>query len=168
MRLEDRVAIVVGAGQSPGEGVGNGRATAITFAREGAKVLCVDRNFASAHETVAMIEEAGGVAAAFEADVTRDEALAAMVEDARTRWGRIDVLHNNVGVSIAGGDAELLDLTRPPSIGASRSTSRARSSRANTSFQSCGHNAAARSSTFRRWPRSRAIRTSRTRRRRRR
>ena len=111
MRLEDRVAIVVGAGQSPGEGVGNGRATAITFAREGAKVLCVDRNFASAHETVAMIEEAGGVAAAFEADVTRDEALAAMVEDARTRWGRIDVLHNNVGVSIAGGDAELLDLT---------------------------------------------------------
>ena len=55
MRLKDRIAIVVGAGQSPGEGMGNGRATAITFAREGARVLCVDRNLASAQETVAMI-----------------------------------------------------------------------------------------------------------------
>ena len=52
MRLKDRVAIVVGAGQSPGEGIGNGRATALTFAREGAKVLCVDHNLASARETV--------------------------------------------------------------------------------------------------------------------
>ena len=48
MRLKDKIAIVVGAGQSPGEGVGNGRATALTFAREGAKVLCVDHNLASA------------------------------------------------------------------------------------------------------------------------
>ena len=55
MRLKDRVAIVVGAGQSPGEGIGNGRATALTFAREGAKVLCVDHNLASAQETVDMI-----------------------------------------------------------------------------------------------------------------
>ena len=55
MRLKDKVAIVVGAGQSPGEGMGNGRATALTFAREGAKVLCVDHHLASAQETVAMI-----------------------------------------------------------------------------------------------------------------
>ena len=55
MRLKDRVAIVVGAGQSPGEGMGNGRATALTFAREGAKVLCVDHNLKSAQETVEMI-----------------------------------------------------------------------------------------------------------------
>ena len=57
MRLKDKVAIVVGAGQSPGEGMGNGRATALTFAREGAKVLCVDHNLASAQETVDMIGE---------------------------------------------------------------------------------------------------------------
>src|SRR3982750_1954304 len=71
MRLKDRVAIVVGAGQSPGEGIGNGRATAITFAREGAKVLCVDHNLASAQETVDIVASTGGTAAAFHADATR-------------------------------------------------------------------------------------------------
>jgi NAD(P)-dependent dehydrogenase (short-subunit alcohol dehydrogenase family) len=111
MRLQDRVAIVVGAGQSPGEGMGNGRATALTFAREGAKVLCVDHHLASAQETVDMIAAKGGTAAACKADVTRDEEIKAMVADAMTRWGRIDILHNNVGVSLAGGDAELLSIT---------------------------------------------------------
>jgi len=111
MRLKDRIAIVVGAGQSPGEGMGNGRATALTFAREGAKVLCVDHHLASAQETVGMIGAKGGTAVAFKADVTRNAELKAMVEDARTRWGRIDILNNNVGVSLAGGDAELLDFT---------------------------------------------------------
>jgi NAD(P)-dependent dehydrogenase (short-subunit alcohol dehydrogenase family) len=111
MRLKDRVAIVVGAGQSPGEGMGNGRATALTFAREGARVLCVDHHLDSAQETVDMIGARGGTAAAFKADVTRNAELKAMVEDAKTRWGRIDILHNNVGVSLSGGDAELLDFT---------------------------------------------------------
>jgi NAD(P)-dependent dehydrogenase (short-subunit alcohol dehydrogenase family) len=111
MRLKDRVAIVVGAGQSPGEGMGNGRATALTFAREGARVLCVDRNLASAEETVALIEQNQGTAVAFKADVTQDAELKAMVADAHRRWGKIDVLHNNVGVSISGGDAELLEIT---------------------------------------------------------
>jgi len=111
MRLKDRVAIVVGAGQSPGEGMGNGRATALTFAREGAKVLCVDHNLKSAQETVDMIGAKAGTAVAFKADATRDAELKAMVEDAQALWGRIDILHNNVGVSIAGGDAELLDFT---------------------------------------------------------
>jgi NAD(P)-dependent dehydrogenase (short-subunit alcohol dehydrogenase family) len=111
MRLKDRVAIVVGAGQSPGEGMGNGRATALTFAREGARVLCVDHNLASAQETVDMIGAERGAAAAFMADVTRTADLKAMVDDAQDRWGRIDILHNNVGVSLAGGDAELLDFT---------------------------------------------------------
>src|SRR5216684_2736976 len=74
MRLKDRVAIVVGAGQSPGEGMGNGRATALTFAREGARVLCVDHHLDSAQETVDMIGAKGGV-------------------------------------SLSGGDAELLDFT---------------------------------------------------------
>ena len=111
MRLKDRVAIVVGAGQSPGEGMGNGRATALTFAREGARVLCVDHNMASAQETIEMIVAQGGTAIAFKADVTQTAELKAMAADALARWGRIDILHNNVGVSLAGGDAELLDFT---------------------------------------------------------
>src|SRR5580692_3135995 len=111
MRLKDKIAIVVGAGQSPGEGMGNGRATALTFAREGAKVLCVDHNLASAQETVDMIAAKGGTAAACKADVTKDAEIKAMVVDAMNRWGRIDILHNNVGVSLSGGDAELADIT---------------------------------------------------------
>jgi NAD(P)-dependent dehydrogenase (short-subunit alcohol dehydrogenase family) len=111
MRLKDRIAIVVGAGQSPGEGMGNGRATALTFAREGAKVLCVDHHLDSAEETVRMIAVKDGAAAAFKADVTKDTDIKAMVQDAFARWGRIDILHNNVGVSLSGGDAELLQLS---------------------------------------------------------
>jgi NAD(P)-dependent dehydrogenase (short-subunit alcohol dehydrogenase family) len=111
MRLKDRVAIVVGAGQSPGEGIGNGRATALTFAREGARVLCVDHNLASAQETVDMIGAKDNSAVAFKADVTREAEIKAMVAEARSRWGRVDILHNNVGVSLSGGDAVLLDIT---------------------------------------------------------
>jgi NAD(P)-dependent dehydrogenase (short-subunit alcohol dehydrogenase family) len=111
MRLKDRIAIVVGAGQSPGEGMGNGRATALTFAREGAKVLCVDHNAASAQETADMIAAKGGTAAAFKADVTKNAELTAMATEAHHRWGRIDILHNNVGVSLSGGDAELLAIS---------------------------------------------------------
>lgn len=111
MRLKDRIAIVVGAGQSPGEGIGNGRATALTFAREGAKVLCVDHNLASARETADMIAAKGGTAVAFKADVTSDADIKGMVAETHGRWGRVDVLHNNVGVSLSGGDAELLAIT---------------------------------------------------------
>src|SRR5215218_2826746 len=78
MRLKDKVAIVVGAGQSPGEGMGNGRATALTFAREGAKVLCVDHHLESAQETAAMIAAKHGTAAAFRADVTKIADIKAM------------------------------------------------------------------------------------------
>ncbi|MGY3080237.1 NAD(P)-dependent dehydrogenase (short-subunit alcohol dehydrogenase family) [Bradyrhizobium sp. LM6.10] len=91
--------------------MGNGRATALTFAREGAKVLCVDHNLASAQETVDLIAEKQGTAAACKTDVTRHAEIQAMVAEAMKRWGRIDVLHNNVGVSLAGGDAELLSIT---------------------------------------------------------
>ena len=111
MRLKDRIAIVVGAGQSPGEGMGNGRATALTFAREGAKVLCVDHNLASAQETADMISGKQGTAVAFNADVTKNAEIQAMVAEAHGRWGRVDILHNNVGVSLAGGDAELEKIT---------------------------------------------------------
>ena len=113
MRLKDKIAIVVGAGQSPGEGMGNGRATVLRFAQEGAKVLAVDSNLASAEETAAQVSPTGGRGdcVAFAADVTKEATLAAMVEDARQRWGRVDILHYNVGVSIAGGDAPLDKIT---------------------------------------------------------
>ena len=111
MRLKDKIAIIVGAGQSPGEGLGNGRATVLRFAQEGARVLAVDNNFSSAEETVAMARQAGGECVAFEADVAVEATLVAMVEAARQRWGRVDILHYNVGVSIAGGDAPLDEIT---------------------------------------------------------
>jgi NAD(P)-dependent dehydrogenase (short-subunit alcohol dehydrogenase family) len=111
MRLKDKTAIVVGAGQSPGEGLGNGRATVLRFAQEGARVLVVDNNFSSAEETVVIAREAGGECIAFEADVAVEATLVAMVEAARRRWGRVNVLHYNVGVSIAGGDAPLDEIT---------------------------------------------------------
>ena len=108
MRLEGKVAIVVGAGQTPGDTIGNGRATAILFAREGARVLLVDRDFASAEETQAMIEKDGGTATAFEADVTDEDACRAMAAACVEAFGRIDVLHNNVGIGT--GDAGVIRL----------------------------------------------------------
>jgi NAD(P)-dependent dehydrogenase (short-subunit alcohol dehydrogenase family) len=111
MRLAGKTAIIVGAGQSPGEGMGNGRATALVFGREGAKVLAADVNLASAQETAAMVAEAGGTCIAVEADVTREATLQAAVARTLELWGRIDILHNNVGVSLAGGDASPLEIT---------------------------------------------------------
>src|SRR5690348_15810662 len=111
MRLKDKIAIVVGAGQSPGEGMGNGRATVLRFAQEGASVLAVDNILTSAMETVAMARQSGGECVAIVAYVTKEATLAAMVEAARRRWGRVDILHYNVGVSIAGGDAPLDQIT---------------------------------------------------------
>jgi NAD(P)-dependent dehydrogenase (short-subunit alcohol dehydrogenase family) len=111
MRLEGKTAIVIGAGQSPGEGVGNGRATALRFAQEGARVMAVDRLLASAEETAQMVCRDGGDCVAVEADVTKEATLKAAIADAHARWGRIDILHYNVGVSIAGGDASPLDIT---------------------------------------------------------
>jgi NAD(P)-dependent dehydrogenase (short-subunit alcohol dehydrogenase family) len=110
MRLKDKVAIVIGAGQSPGEGMGNGRATAIRFAQEGARVLAVDRDLAAAKATAAKVRE-HGVCEVFEADVTRESALIAMCSHANKLLGRIDVLHYNVGLSIAGGDAPPTEIT---------------------------------------------------------
>jgi NAD(P)-dependent dehydrogenase (short-subunit alcohol dehydrogenase family) len=111
MRLKDKVAIIVGGGQTPGETIGNGRATAMLFAREGAKVLVVDRDLASAEETVANIADEGGTAAAAAADVTDEASLEKMIAGCTEKWGRIDILHNNVGFSLAGGDAVIEDIT---------------------------------------------------------
>ena len=96
-RLREKVAIVTGAG-SRGPGLGNGKAAAILFAREGARVLCVDRALPRAEETVALIRAEGGEAAALDADVTRADDCRAMVDAAVARWGGLDVLHNNVGI----------------------------------------------------------------------
>jgi NAD(P)-dependent dehydrogenase (short-subunit alcohol dehydrogenase family) len=112
MRLKGKIAIVIGAGQGPGEGMGNGRATVLRFAEEGAKVMAVDRDLVSAAETVSMVKQRGGeCVVAFEADVTKEATLAAAIAAAEERWGRVDILHYNVGVSIAGGDRPLLDFT---------------------------------------------------------
>jgi len=110
-RLQHKIALVIGAGQSPGEGIGNGRATVLRFAQEGARVMAVDRDLSSAEETARMAGREGGECIAFEADVTREATLAAAIEAAHKRWGRIDILHYNVGVSIAGGDKPLLEIT---------------------------------------------------------
>ena len=105
MRLRDKTAIVVGAGQGPGTGMGNGRATVIRFAQEGARVLAVDRDLASAQETCAMVKDAAGRCAAYEADVTVEASMKELIARAQADWGRIDILHYNVGVSLGGGDA---------------------------------------------------------------
>jgi NAD(P)-dependent dehydrogenase (short-subunit alcohol dehydrogenase family) len=111
MRLKGKTAIVIGAGQSPGEGVGNGRATTLLFAREGAKVLAVDHRLEAAKETADLVTKEGGTCIAFAADVTKEATLKAVVAEAIGLWGRIDVLHNNVGVSLAGGDATPTEIT---------------------------------------------------------
>jgi NAD(P)-dependent dehydrogenase (short-subunit alcohol dehydrogenase family) len=106
-RLAGKVALVAGAGQTPGETLGNGRAAALLFAREGARVLCVDRELDSAEETRARIAAEGGEAAACAADVTRAEDCARAAVECGERFGRIDVLHNNVGIGDLGGPVEL-------------------------------------------------------------
>ena len=100
-RLAGKVAIVTGAGSS-GEGIGNGKAAAVLFAREGAKVLAVDLVPDRAEETVAMIREDGGEASVFQADVTNAGDCDRMAEAAVERYGRLDILDNNVGIGRRG------------------------------------------------------------------
>src|SRR3954447_16667562 len=107
-RLKGKTAMVVGAG-SIGPGWGNGKATAVTFAREGAQVLCVDRNAAAAEETVNIITGEGGKASAFTADVSRAADVEAMVAACLKAHGRIDVLDNNVGIAEMGSVVEVTE-----------------------------------------------------------
>ena len=111
MLLRDKIALVMGGGQTPGETIGNGRATAVQFAREGASVIVGDIVLESAQETVEMIVAEEGSAVAQHVDVTKEESVRSCVAAAMERWGRIDVLHNNIGVSLAGGDAVLEEIT---------------------------------------------------------
>lgn len=111
MRLDGKVAVVIGAGQGPGEGMGNGRATVLRFTQEGARVLAVDNNLSSAEETAELVKETGGSCRAFWADVTKEASLRAAMQAARERWGHLDIMHYNVGVSLGGGDGPLADIT---------------------------------------------------------
>ena len=97
-RLEGKVAIITGAGSS-GPGVGNGKAAALLFAREGAKVLLVDSVVERAEETLEAIKAEGGDASVFEANVINDTDCQHMVAAAIDRYGRLDILDNNVGIS---------------------------------------------------------------------
>jgi NAD(P)-dependent dehydrogenase (short-subunit alcohol dehydrogenase family) len=107
-RLDGKVAVVTGAG-SVGPGWGNGRAAAVLFAREGAKVFAVDREPDALTETVRMIEDEGGTVRTHRCDVTDSAAVAEMVEACRREFGRVDVLVNNVGGSRPGGPVELTE-----------------------------------------------------------
>src|ERR1700731_2347915 len=103
-RLQGKVAIVSGAG-CVGPGWGNGRAMAVIFAQEGAKVLAADKNLDAMTETMARVREFGGEIAAHACDATDSAQVARMVEACRARYGRVDILVNNVGGSAAGGVA---------------------------------------------------------------
>src|SRR4030067_1234160 len=109
-RLKNRVASVTGAG-SVGPGWGNGKATAVLFAREGAKVFAVDINLQSAEETKSIIDHEGGICKTQEVDVSRSEEVKIMVDQCIQTYGRIDILHNNVGIVIAGGPVETSEET---------------------------------------------------------
>ena len=110
-RVKGKVAIVVGGGQTPGQTVGNGRATAIVLGREGARVMVVDRDKASADATAQMIRAEKGEADALQADATDEAAIRGVIATVLERHGRLDLLHNNVGASIALGDAPADTLT---------------------------------------------------------
>ncbi|MDO9414550.1 SDR family NAD(P)-dependent oxidoreductase, partial [Pararhizobium sp.] len=105
-RLQDRVAIITGAG-SVGPGWGNGRATAVRFAEEGARIFAVDRDLATLAETVERVTAIGGDIATHQCDVTSSASVAEMVAACVARFGRVDILVNNVGGSAPGGPVEM-------------------------------------------------------------
>ena len=110
-RVAGKIAIVFGGGQTPGQTIGNGRATAMVLAREGAHVTVVDRDLKLAEETVQMIgaaakgNPASGGATAMQADATVEDAVRGVIEAVVKAHGRLDIVHNNIGASIALGDA---------------------------------------------------------------
>ena len=109
-RVEGKVAVLIGGGQTAGETVGNGRATALVLAREGARVFVVDRDLESADETAKMIKEQGGVASSCQADVTSEEQVEIAIKSCVEQVGRLDILHNNVGASVALKDGSATEL----------------------------------------------------------
>lgn len=105
-RLAGKAALVVGAGQTPGDTVGNGRATALLFAREGARVMLADRDIESAQETERMILSEGGKANSVRCDVMSEADCQAAIQSTVDAYGRLDILHNNVGIGTGDGYAD--------------------------------------------------------------
>lgn len=110
-RVAGKVAIVVGGGQTRGQTIGNGRATAIILGREGARVAVVDRDIDSAEDTAKMIHAEGGEAMALQANATSEDDVRRVVAATVERYGRLNILHTNVGASIALGDAPVDQIT---------------------------------------------------------
>ncbi len=110
-RVAGKVAVVVGGGQTPGEGIGNGRATAILLGREGAQVVIGDRNLASAQETAAMITTEGGQAIGVEVDATNEASVQRLIQAAVAQYGTVNILHNNVGASVGAADRPPLEIS---------------------------------------------------------
>lgn len=107
-RLDEKVAIVVGAGQTPGDTIGNGRAISLLFARHGAKILLVDRLLSSAEDTKKIIDNEGGISTAFEADITSENDCRTIAETCVKTYGRIDILVYNVGIGNNDNDVPRL------------------------------------------------------------
>ncbi|KKK44003.1 MAG: Glucose 1-dehydrogenase 4 [Candidatus Lokiarchaeum sp. GC14_75] len=107
-RLKNKIVIVIGAGQQPGDTIGNGRAISILFAREGARVMLVDHNLESAKKTNSMIDKESGESFAFEANILIEKDCQRIVEKCLEIYGRIDVLVNNVGIAV--GDQRIVNL----------------------------------------------------------
>ncbi|MDP6832259.1 MAG: SDR family oxidoreductase [Alphaproteobacteria bacterium] len=110
MRLKDRVAIITGAGQSEAAGMGNGRATALTFARQGAKLMLANRSSPSMDETARQVRAEGFAVECMLADITKEADCRDLMAATRNAFGRIDILHNNVGAGTVEGDTAEIDL----------------------------------------------------------
>lgn len=109
-RLEDKVAVIIGAGQSPGEEIGNGRATTMRFAQEGARILAADINPQSAQESLDLANVPGLDGLSVGVDTSKTDTVHAAIDAAYARWGRIDILHYNVGISIMGGPQSIEEI----------------------------------------------------------
>jgi len=110
MRLKDKVVIVTGAGQTDGDGMGNGRAVAVQFARDGARLMLANRRMQSMQGTLDHIRAEGFDAEAMVCDVAEEDDCAALAAATLKTFGRIDVLHNSVGIAASDGDTATLDL----------------------------------------------------------
>jgi NAD(P)-dependent dehydrogenase (short-subunit alcohol dehydrogenase family) len=108
-RLEGKVAVITGAGQTRGESIGNGRAAALLFAREGAKLMLANRSMPSLDETLTLLRREGFDAECLSADIANEDDCASLVRAAVAKFGRIDILHNNVGIGGADGDTAKID-----------------------------------------------------------
>ena len=109
MRLEGKVAIITGAGQTLGDSIGNGRAAALLFAREGAKLLLANRSTASLDETLELLRKEGLDAECTKADISKEDDCEALMKIAVSKFRRVDILHNNVGIGAADGDTTKID-----------------------------------------------------------